>query len=384
MSKESLKKTFLELVAINSYHPDEQEMIDFVGQWFDRADIPWKQDSFGNVFAYIPGHGEPVLLSTHLDIPEPAPNVNPIIEGDIIRSDGTSILGADPKTGLAIILELAKTMSGAVFAKSYMNDTSDTSQKQKRFLTPFSPVEIILTRGEEKGLLGALNADYSLISAKIGFVLDDDGPVTRVTVKAPGYVRFDASFVGREAHPRAPEKGINALQVFCHAAADVPWGYVCDGVTWNIGQLTAGTARNSVPRNVSLSAELRSFDTEKLRNAAMRVEKQFCAAAQKFGAKCDIANELLFEGYEHDTGHSLFSRMDFAYKKLRLTPLYHETNGCSDVNVFISHGITAVTLGSGYYNAHEYSEYASIADMVEISEFIKEFLSCHAVLTNIA
>lgn len=362
MTKESLKKTFLELVAIDSHHPNEDEISEYIEGRFDDAGISWKKDSFGNLFAYISGEGESVLLSTHIDIPEPAPNVHPIIEGDIIRSDGTSILGADPKTGLAVIIELACDLAQA-------NPPSPMASARQG-----APVEIFLTRGEEKGLLGAINADYSLLSAKIGFVLDEDGPVNQVTVKAPGYVRFDASFTGKVVHTREPEKGINAIQVFCHAVADIPWGYSCEGVTWNIGKLNAGTARNSVPGHASVHAELRSFDTQKLLTESKRIEDTFCATAKEHGATCEVKKDLLFEGYEHDLQNSLFERMKKVYDQLDIVPEYHETFGGSDVNVLIAHGIMAVTLGSAYYNAHEYTEYADLSEMVRIYEFLDEFL----------
>jgi len=354
MTKESLKKTFLELVAIDSHHPNEDEISAYIEKRFDDAGISWKKDSFGNLFAYIPGMGDPVLLSTHIDIPEPAPNVHPIIEGDIIRSDGTSILGADPKTGLAVIIELACDLAHS--------DALHT------------PVEIFLTRGEEKGLLGALNADYSLLSAKIGFVLDEDGPVNQVTVKAPGYVRFDASFIGKVVHTREPEKGINALQVFCHAVRDLSWGHSCEGVSWNIGQFQSGTARNSVPGHASVYAELRSFDTKKLLEESERIKDQFCNTAQQYGATCEVKKDLLFEGYEYDTNDPLFARMKKVYEKFGLEPEYHETFGGSDVNVLKAHGIMAVTLGSAYYNAHEYTEYADLSEMARIYDFLDAFL----------
>ncbi|MBI4252581.1 M20/M25/M40 family metallo-hydrolase [Candidatus Uhrbacteria bacterium] len=370
MTKESLKQTFLELVAINSHHPDEAEIAKYICAFFDRSGIQWKKDSFENIFASIPGEGEPVLLSTHIDIPEPAPHVNPVFEGDIIRSDGTSILGADPKTGLAVILEFARDLK-------LVKLVSSPNFEQNSDLTPISahaPVEILLTRGEEKGLLGALNADYSLLKSKIGFCLDEDGPVNQVTVKAPGYVRFDASFTGKVVHTREPEKGINALQVFCHAVRDLPWGYACDGVTWNIGQFQSGTARNSVPRYAEVHAELRGFDTEKLRREAQRIAERFCKTAEQFGATCDVQHNVMFEGYDIDRNHPLFARMNVVYEKMGLTQQYHETYGGSDVNVFIAKGITAVTLGSGYYNAHEYTEYADLADMAQIYTFLTEFL----------
>ncbi len=354
MTKEHLKKTFLELVAIDSHYPHEDEISAYIEKRFGDASISWKKDSFGNLFAYIPGEGEPILLSTHIDIPEPAPHVNPIIEGDIISSDGTSILGADPKTGLAVILELALELAqdGKLHA----------------------PLEILLTRGEEKGLLGAIHADYSLLTAKVGFVLDEDGPVSQVTVKAPGYIRFDASFTGKVVHTREPEKGINALQVFCQAVRDLSWGRSCEGVTWNIGQFQSGTARNSVPGHAQVHAELRSFDTEKLKKEAQRIEDQFCNVAKEFGATCNVKQDLLFQGYDADRSHPLFARMKAVYDTMGLTPKYHETFGGSDVNVFVAKGIMALTLGSGYYNAHEYTEYADLADMVQIYDFLDAFL----------
>lgn len=354
MTKDSLKKTFLELVAIDSYHPYEDEISAYIEKYFDDGDISWKKDAFGNIFAYIPGEGEPVLLSTHIDIPEPAPHVNPIIEGDIIRSDGTSILGADPKTGLAVILELARDL--------VKNDAIHV------------PVELLLTRGEEKGLLGAIHADYSLLTAKIGFVLDEDGPVNQITVKAPGYVRFDAAFTGKVVHTREPEKGINALQVFCHAMRDLPWGNSCEGVTWNIGQLNAGTARNSVPGHAAVHAELRSFDMQKLLEESQRIEDQFCTVALEYGATCEVKKDLLFKSYQHDMSHPFFARIQDIYEKMGLTPQYHETYGGSDVNVFVAKGIMALTLGSAYYNAHEYTEYADLSEMVRIYDFLEMFL----------
>ncbi len=354
MTKESLKETFLELVAIDSHHPDEAAISAYITARFDAAGIEWRKDSFENIYAYIPGAGEPILLSTHIDIPEPAPHVTPIIEGDIIRSDGTSILGADPKTGLAVILELAQDLARGEGAHA--------------------PVEVLLTRGEEKGLLGALHADYSLLTAKIGFVLDEDGPVNRMTVKAPGYMRFDASFTGKVVHVREPERGVNALQVFCHAVRDVPWGYACEGVTWNIGQFQAGTARNSVPGHASVHAELRSFDTQKLVQESERIEDVFCAAAREHGATCEVEKKLMFEGYEYDISDPFFARMREVYARIGLEPEYHETYGGSDVNVLLAHGIMAVTLGSAYYNAHEHTEYADLGEMARVYEFLKEFI----------
>ncbi len=356
MTKEKLKNTLLELLAINCPYPDEYEVLAYCRERLrGKGDfVEFQEDSFGNIIARIPGEGEPVLFSTHVDIPEPAPRVNPIIEGDIIRSDGTSILGVDPKSGLAVLIELLCYLA--------------------QHPSKHSPLEVLLTRGEEKGLFGARNADYSLLKSKIGLVLDEDGPVTNLVVRAPGYVRIDASFVGKIVHPREPENGINALQVASQAINSIPWGYSCEGVTWNIGMFNAGTARNSVPGHASLNAELRSFDTEKLHKEADRIETAFCETAQQYGARCDIEKELEFEGYELERMHPLFKRLEATYRKMDLTPKYYETFGGSDANIFNAHGIMGVPIGSAYYNAHQYTEYVNIAEMEEIFNFLNNFL----------
>lgn len=353
--KTQLRKTLLELLAIDGVYPYEDKVMQYVEDRFSHAGISWQEDSFRNIIVKIPGQGEPILLSTHLDIPEPAPQVRFIEEGDRIRSDGSGILGVDPKTGLAILIELALS----VHTKAH---------------TTHAPVELLLTRGEETGLFGARNADYSLLQSNIGLVLDEDGPVTQVVVQAPGYVRFDASFHGKIVHPREPENGINALQMACQALSAIPWGYSAPGVTWNVGLLSSGTARNSVPGIVSLKAELRSYDNALAESEGKRIEKIFCDTARAYHARCVVDREFEFAGYSLDRSHPLFQRLEKTFQSMQLTPNYFQTFGGSDANILNAHGITCVPIGSGYYNAHQYTEEADIGVMEQILFFIDRFL----------
>lgn len=353
---ERIKKTFLELIAINEIYPNEREVILYTEKRLTDARVAWQEDHFRNIIAKIPGTGEAVMLSTHLDVPEPNPSVRYTIDGDVIKSDGTNILGADPKTGLAILIELAADLA-------------------KKDHATHAPAEFVFTRGEETGLFGARNLDYSLVSAKIGLVLDEDGPVTQVVTQAPAFIRIDASFLGKIVHPREPENGVNALQMAAEAMTKIPCGYSSEGVTWNIGMFEAGTARNSVPGKATLKAELRSYDTKLVVSEGERVERIWREMAEKFGGKLEIVRELEFEGYKLERTHPLFARFEKIFGSMNLTPNYFATFGGTDGNIFNTHGIMSVPIGSGYYNAHQYTEYADLRVMTEIHEFLMRFLA---------
>ena len=354
MLKNRLKKTLIDLFEFNEVYPEEKEIIKYVCTRLEKANVAYQLDSFKNIIAKIPGSGDPIMLCTHLDIPEPAPNLKFVEEGDILRSDGAGILGVDPKTGVAILLELIDDL-----AKENLSN---------------SPLEIVFTRGEEVGLLGAKNLDLSLIKSKIGLVLDEDGPVTQVVIQAPSFVKIDAKIVGKAAHPREPKDGINALQAAAEAITQVPLGFSTPGVTWNIGILKSGTARNTIPGSAEIIAEMRSYDTDLVVSEGKRVKEIFQNSCTRLGAKCDFSDSLELEGYKLETSSPLFKKLETSFAQMGLKPNYFATFGGSDANIFNAKGITCVPIGSGYYNAHQYSEYADLADMVQIVDFLKLFV----------
>jgi len=346
-----LRATFLELIKLGEVYPHEDAVISYCLKRLQKEGVAVQQDSYGNIVATVTGAGEPILLSTHLDIPEPNSDLSYLEEETIIRSDGKSILGADPMTGLAVLLEFMDAI--------------------RSHNTRHRPVEVLLTRGEETGLLGAVHADYSLLTATQAIVLDENGPITKLVRRAPSYVRFDATLQGKTGHPRLPEAGVNALQAVVVALANLPWGYACDGVTWNIGKMEAGTARNSIPGNVSFQAELRGFDSEQVIREAKRLEREITQHAEAVpGVRCTIDHEFEFEGYAISQDDPFMAAVTGALKEMGLQPDVYETFGGSDASVFNARGITALAMGAGYYNAHHYDEYADLADMATIVDFL--------------
>src|SRR4029077_2449921 len=98
----------------------------------------------------------PLLLSAHMDTGVPGEGIVPVLDGDIVRSDGTTVLGGDDKSGVAIICEILRVLRDEHIAHG--------------------PIDAVFTIGEEKGLEGAKHLDVSSLRAKTGVVLDSDAP----------------------------------------------------------------------------------------------------------------------------------------------------------------------------------------------------------------
>lgn len=100
-----IKKTFLKLTKQTYPHGTEYELFD---RLYDRVpDL--QQDDFGNLFLEIGDGSSDVMFASHLDTATSAyTKVNHVIEDNIIKTDGKSILGADDKAGVTIMLYMIK------------------------------------------------------------------------------------------------------------------------------------------------------------------------------------------------------------------------------------------------------------------------------------
>src|SRR5690349_9959324 len=118
--RDRLIRTFITLAEIDSPSLEEAAIAQFVRAeleslgWHVRDDRSGPQ--VGNLLARWSGPGQsvvPVLLSTHLDVVKPCRGVRPHVRAGMIESDGTTVLGADAKAGVAALLEAARVLHEA-------------------------------------------------------------------------------------------------------------------------------------------------------------------------------------------------------------------------------------------------------------------------------
>jgi putative aminopeptidase FrvX len=94
----NIKEKFLQLTSRTYPHGTEQDVFPFLCPGL-------KVDEFGNLFIKI-GESD-VMFTSHLDTATSAlTEVNHVFDGNIIKTDGKSILGADDKAGVVIMLNM--------------------------------------------------------------------------------------------------------------------------------------------------------------------------------------------------------------------------------------------------------------------------------------
>ena len=356
IDRDRLVKTFCDLVQIDSPSGEEAAITAELTTRLKGLGFQTELDGYGNLIARK-GEGEnPLLLSAHMDTVEPGRGVKPTINGDRIDSDGTTILGGDCKCGLSAVLEALESI--------------------EEDGTKHIPIEVVLTREEEPGLVGARKLDYSKIKATDAVVFDGEGSPSRITSAAPTYVGFKIEVTGRAAHAGfEPEKGLSAIRIASEIITRLPQGRLDDETTFNVGTIEGGSVRNAVPEQTILTGEFRSLNLETLDAVQLQLNEAMTEVRGMFPeAEIDDHLHTEFEAYSVDQSDSTVQRVMKALENLGMTPTMGTSGGGSDGNIFRQRGIKSVVVGMGDHGMHTVREYVTISDLVDTAHLCEELV----------
>jgi len=365
ISPERLEQTFLKLVRVDGVSRKEKKVKNFISNDLHDYVLTIHEDNAGelidgncgNLFMKVRGNDrsrDTIILSAHMDTIQPTKNLKPIVGNGKITSDGSTILGADNRLGIALISEVIKSLC-------------DNEAK-------FGNIEIVFSVAEEIGLLGIKQFDFSKVKGKYALVLDSGNmPVGAVVNKAPSALRFNLKITGQAAHTGiAPENGINAISIASRAIAKIDQGKISPDTTVNIGTIKGGQATNIVPDSVIVGGEIRSYNQKDIESQITNIKSIFSSEASSAGGLFSIEQNLDYEFFYVEPNSKI---IELAERSANDIFNLQDSFGGSDANVFNKNGIEAVVLGIGSWEPHTKEEYVNIDEICKSAQWIYDIIT---------
>ena len=378
IDQERLKNLLIELIKIDSLSRKERNVALRLKREMEELGAAVLIDdagekvggNVGNLIAHFPGDRpgvEPLLLSAHMDTVVPGEGIVPILEGDILHTDDSTVLGGDDKSGVAIICEVMRVI------------------KENRL--PCGPIDAVFTICEEAGLIGAKCLDVGKLHARTGLVLDSDS-VGYLFTRAPASNRLEFRVYGLEAHAGVcPEKGINAIKVAAEAIAKMQLGRIDDETTANIGVIEGGMAINIVPNQVVLRGNARSHSPEKLDRQTEHMKHCLEEAAarhtleiddKRYTARIETKIERDYDRMDVPETAPIVKLVHAAAKNLNLEVKTHAYGGGCDANALNQKGLVVANLGTGMREIHTVKEWLDLKDLYLSARMVLEIVKLNA------
>ncbi|MBY9081541.1 M20/M25/M40 family metallo-hydrolase [Paenibacillus sp. HN-1] len=364
VERDRLISEFMELVQVDSETGNERNIADvLIGKFKELGLTAVEDDSqkrtghgAGNLivtWAAENTENAPKLLFTcHMDTVVPGQGIKPTLGGDgWITSDGTTILGADDKAGLAALFEGIRVV-----------------REQK---LPHGQIQFVITAGEESGLLGSRSLDPKYLDADFGFALDSNGELGAIAVAAPTQAKITMQIIGKSAHAGVnPEDGISAIQVAGKAISAMKLGRIDNETTANIGKFAGGGPTNIVCDFVQLDAEARSIVQEKVERQIDSMREALETTVREYGANCEFRSEIIYPAFSFNGEDPIVQLAERAISSVGLTPRTFHSGGGSDANVFNGLNVPTLNLAIGYENIHTTKERVKADDIVKAAELV--------------
>ena len=283
---------------------------------------------------------------------------NPALEtlagSTIITTDGTTLLGADDKSGLAVIM----TAAGRLLADPTI---------------PHGPVRLLFTVDEEIGR-GIEGLDFEKLGGVCGYTLDSSGSGI---IDCETFSADQATVVvtGVNSHPsEAKAKGmVNAVRILGKFLARMPANTLAPEVTEDReGFLHPYSIEGGVAQ-ASVKIILRDFETDKLadhaallRTIADELQAEHPQATVDVQIRKQYRN--MRDGLEKEP--RAVAKAVEATRAAGLEPKLDIIRGGTDGALMTERGLPCPNLSSGQHNPHSPLEWASLKEMEQAVEVL--------------
>ncbi|THU39891.1 peptidase T [Niastella caeni] len=272
---------------------------------------------------------------------------------DIITASGTTLLGADDKAGVAVIMDMAHY---------FMTNAA----------IPHGTIKILFTPDEEIGR-GVDKADLKKLGAQFAYTLDagERGAYEDETFSADGVT---ITFHGVSAHPGyAKDKLVNAMKVAAAFLEALPKDTLSPETTYKRNGFVHPVRINGIAEKVTLEFIIRDFITAKLLEYENLLREQLAQTLQRFpGAKADFEVREQYRNMKEvlDKHPQVSAYAKEAIARAGVPLIEMSARGGTDGSRLSFMGLPCPNLFTGEMAFHGKHEYVSVQDMQKSVETI--------------
>ena len=317
----------------------------------DTVDDVGGTDTHPQVIRNYDGGIIPLGISGKVLDPEQFPHLKDCVGKTVITTDGTSVLGADDKAGIAVILTLVEHLI--------------------RENLPHGAISICFSPDEEIGH-GARLLDLESFGAKYGYTLDGSAP-NMVEYETFNAAQAKLTFTGFSVHPgSAKGKMINAQLVAMEANAMLPPEETPAHTEGYEGFYHLTDIKGTVTE-AELQYILRDHDAEKFEARKEKIQEITKLLNQKYGpgtVRCEIRDQYRNMAEVVAQYPEVVAVAKAAIADVGLTPECPPVRGGTDGAQLSFRGLPCPNLGTGGYAFHGPFEHAIAEEMDQCVEIL--------------
>lgn len=272
---------------------------------------------------------------------------------DIITASGKTLLGADDKAGVAVIMDFVQ----------YMTEHSEI---------PHGDIKILFTPDEEIGR-GVDHVDIKKLGADYGYTLDAGvrGAYEDETFSADGAT---VNFYGVSAHPGyAKGKLVNALKIAGDFLNRLPKSNFSPETTSGREGFVHPVTMGGVAEHAWVKFIVRDFETAKLGDHESRLKEIMEDTVSDYpGAKADMNVEEQYRNMK-EVVQQTPEISDYAIQAIKqagIEPKYMSARGGTDGSRLSFMGLPCPNIFTGEMAFHGKHEYVSVQDMEKSVEVL--------------
>ncbi len=275
---------------------------------------------------------------------------------DIVTSDGTTLLGADDKAGVAEIME----------ALAYLRETPE----------PRATVRVAFTVDEEVGR-GAQHFDVEEFGAEVGYTLDGSG-IGELEIETFSARQVRVMIRGRGAHPgSAKGKLVNAVKLAADFVSSLPKGSLSPETTEGREGFVHPSRVNASVEEAVVTLIVRDHDdalleqhTELVRRLAIAIEEREPRARVRVEVQDTYSNMRAII----DEHPRVVAAAEEAIRRAGVEPVRSIIRGGTDGARLSEMGLPTPNIFTGGQNYHSLREWASVQDMAAAAATVVELV----------